>query len=267
MRSYTKPISEKLVLGQEAQKTDVVVSELSVMPVNVVDVNHKKVSGVKSPKTFFVIISGGEVREKKYFKIIERQDEFRRIKISFVADPNQLHPDGLLQKAEDEQRRYQSSQDDEPDNIFIVSDVDHFMNDLLRIKPKCEELNISLIVSNSCLEIWLYYGKFNQKPKDFSIPENALKISQEFKTYLNRKVKGGIDPRYAIFDIETAIVNSKSNYEEDNNGIPKLFSTNMFRLAEQLLPFIKDELDKMSAKNKIKNKSYKKIINKLKIRD
>jgi hypothetical protein len=146
-----------------------------------------------------------------------------------------------LQKAEEEQKRYKTSESDEPDKIFIVSDVDHFMNDLLRIKPKCENSNISLIISNSCFEIWFYYGKFNQKPEDFTIPESRLKMIQKFKTYLNSKFKDGTDPRYAAFDIETAIANSKANYEEDNNGIAKLFSTNMFRLAEQLLPFIKDE--------------------------
>ncbi|MDR1484378.1 MAG: RloB family protein [Planctomycetaceae bacterium] len=258
MRSYTKPNPEKTVLTQESQKTDAVGSELSAMPINVAGVNYKKEHGVKSPKTFFVIISGGEVRERNYFKIIANQDKFRRIKISFVADPNQLYPDGLLQKAEDEQKRYKTSQGDEPDKIFIVSDVDHFMNDLLRIKPKCENSNISLIISNSCFEIWLYYGKFNQKPKGFIIPENSGKISQVFKTYLNTKFKGGIDPRHAIFDIETAISNSSANYEEDDNGIPTLFSTNMFRLAEQLLPFIKDELNKMIAENEIKIRSFKK---------
>jgi hypothetical protein len=247
MRSYIKSNPEKPVLTQRSQKTDVVDSELSVENISVIGENYKKGYGVKSPKTFFVIISGGEVREKNYFKIISNQDKFRRIKISFVADPDQLHPDGLLQKAEEEQKRYKTSQGDEPDNIFIVSDVDHFINDLLRIKPKCENANISLIISNSCFEVWLYYGKFNQKPEDFIIPKNSLKISQEFKTYLNDKFKGGIDPRYAIFDIETAIANSKINYEADNNGIPNLFSTNMFRLAEQLLPFIKDELSKIAS--------------------
>jgi hypothetical protein len=118
------------------------------------------------------------------------------------------------------------------------------MNDLLRIKPKCKNSKINLIISNSCFEVWLYYGIFNQEPKDLNIPDDSLQISREFKTYFNDKFRGGIDPRYVIFDIETAIANSKTNYEEDNNGIPKLFSTNMFLLAEQLLPFIKDELNK-----------------------
>ncbi|MDR0336953.1 MAG: RloB family protein [Planctomycetaceae bacterium] len=258
MRYYKKSNPEKPTLSKKSRKTDVVSSEFSDIPINVAEVNYRKKYGVKSPQAFFVIISGGEEREKKYFKIIANQDKFRRIKIKFIADPNQLNPDGMLEKAEDEQKRYQTSQGEQPDKFFIVSDVDHFMNDLLRIKPKCEKSNISLIISNSCFEIWLYYGKTKQRPTDFIIPEDYLKISRAFKNYLNNKFKGGIDPRHAIFDIEAAIANSHANYNEDNNGIPKLFSTNMFQLAKQLLPFIKDELSKMIADNKVKNQMFKK---------
>jgi hypothetical protein len=255
MRSYTKSNPEKSASSPISQKNDVADFGISDISIKDAGVNYRKEYGEKSPKTFFVIISGGEKREKNYFKIISKQDKFNRIKIEFVADPNQLNPKGLLVTAKDKQERYKTSQEDEPDKIFIVSDVDHFMKELLDIKPTCKASNISLIISNPCFEIWLYYSKFDQKPDDFTIPKNPLKISQEFKTYLDRKFKGGIDPRYAIFDIEAAISNSIINYKKDNDGIPKRFSTNMFQLAEQLLPFIKDELDKMIAEKVKQEKS------------
>ena len=163
----------------------------------------------------------------------------------FIADKKQLNPDGMLETALLKQQHYKSSQTDIPDKMFIVSDVDHFYNDLLRIKPKCENSDISLIISNSCFEIWLYYGKFSDKPSDFVIPDNHLKISQFFKTYLGDKVKGGANPKDAIFDIFVAIKNAKDNYEEDDYCLPKLFSTNMFLLAEDILPLIDKELMKM----------------------
>jgi hypothetical protein len=259
MRSYTKSNPEKSASSPISQKNDVADFGISDISIKDAGVNYRKEYGEKSPKTFFVIISGGIKRERDYFKIIANQDKFRRIKIEFVADPNQLNPKGLLATAKDKQERYKTSQEDDPDKIFIVSDVDHFIKELLDIKPTCKVSDISLIISNPCFEIWLYYSKFDQKPDAFIIPENPLKISQEFKTYLDLKFKGGIDPRYAIFDIETAISNSSTNnYDEDNNGIPKLFATNMFRLAEQLLPLIKNELDKMIAENEIKTRSFKK---------
>ncbi|MDR2641936.1 MAG: RloB family protein [Planctomycetaceae bacterium] len=258
MRSYTKSNPEKSVSSPRSQKNEIADFGISDISIKDAGVNYRKEYGEKSPKTFFVIISGGEVREKNYFKIISKQDKFNRIKIEFVADLNQLNPKGLLATAKGKQERYKTSQEDEPDKIFIISDVDHFMKELLNIKPTCEASDISLIISNPCFEIWLYYGKFNQKPDDFIIPENPLKISQEFKRYLNYKFSGGVTPQRAIFDIEAAISNSSINYKEDNNGIPKRFSTNMFRLAEQLLPFIKDELNKMIAENKIKKFPFKK---------
>ena len=200
--------------------------------------NYKKEDGTSQPKSFFVIVSGGEVRERNYFQKISNQDNSGRIKIEFIADPKQLNPDGLLEIAKYKQEHYKTSQESTPDRIFIVSDIDHFYNDLVRISHECKEKDILLIISNPCFEIWLYYGKIPNKPTDFIIPEDHLKISKSFKTYLGEKVKGGINPKTAIFDVYEAIDNAKKNYEEDEKGIPKLFSTNMFVLAEELLPWI-----------------------------
>ena len=244
MRMYEKSNPEK----PEFISPQKFIEEMDVPFVGIIKdagINYKKEEGVLSPKTFFAIVSGGEEREKDYFQMISKKDKFRRVKIEFIADTNQLYPDGLIETALYKQEQYKTSQEDEPDQIFIVSDVDHFYNDLVRIKPKCEKNDIPLIISNSCFEVWLYYGKFNSKPSDFDIPANYLKISQSFKTYLGSKVKGGVNPKYAIFDIFVAIQNAKDNYQEDKNGIPELFSTNMFQLAEELLFFIQDDLLKL----------------------
>ena len=248
MRTYEKPNPEKPALFSPQKFVDEKAVPF-VEPIKNAGKNYQKAEGILSPKTFFVIVSGGEKTERKYFQIISNKDNFGRIKIEFIADPKQLNPDGLLETAISKQERYKTSQEDTPDKIFIVSDVDHFYNDLVRIKPKCEKADISLIINNSCFEIWLYYGKFNNKPVDFVIPADYLKISRYFKTYLNRKVKGGVNPMYAIFDILVATQNAKNNYEKDANSIPKLFSTNMFLLAEDILPLIDIELKKLICKN------------------
>jgi hypothetical protein len=241
MRSYEKSNPEKPF--DEAILSKTVKNEVtSAVSIKDAGQHYRKEEGKLLPKSFFVIVSGGEKTERSYFKIISNHDKFRRIKIEFIADPQKLNPDGLLETAKYKQKHYQTSQEDMPDKIFIVSDVDHFMSELLRIKSECEKLDINLIISNSCFEVWLYYGKFNTKPADFKIPADTHKISQSFKTYLGYKVKGGLDPRKAIFDIFANIQNAIANYQEDKNGIPLLFSTNMFMLAEALLPFIQEEL-------------------------
>jgi len=256
MRHYEKSNPEKIAFLQPKK-----IVEEKVVPlyVTIKDAgeNYRKEDGVLSPKSFYVIVSGGEVRERNYFQTILNQDSFGRIKIEFIADPRQLNPDGLLEIAKYKHEHYKTSQENTPDKIFIVSDTDHFYNDLVRISPECRNEDILLIISNSCFEVWLYYGKFEKEPTDFAIPADYRKISKSFKTYLGRKVKGGVNPKTAIFDIFVAIQNAKNNYEEDEKAIPKLFSTNMFVLAEEILPLIDHELKKLTTENeqkKVKNK-------------
>jgi hypothetical protein len=218
--------------------------------------SYRKEDGVRLPYSFLVIVSGGEVREKNYFKIISDPKIFKRVRIEFVPDPGKGNPDRLLEVAKYKREHYQTSQEEEPDKIFIVSDVDHFRVELLRIKPECKKLSIYLIISNSCFEIWLYYGKFDTRPSDFIIPNDMLKISQSFKTFLGKKVRGGINPIRAIFDISQNIKNARANYTEDKEGIPELFATNMYILGEELLPLIKTELENIKQENEILRKSY-----------
>jgi hypothetical protein len=250
MRSYKKANPEKSV-AQPRQREAVASEDIVAVSVKDAGQNYRKEDGILLPKSFFVIVSGGEKTERNYFKIISNHDRFRRIKIEFISDPGKGNPDRLLEVAKYKQEHYQSSQEKEPDKIYIVSDVDHFISELLRIKPECEKLNIHLIISNSCFEVWLYYAYFKEIT-EFVIPGNKLKISRNFRQWMPHS----INPTQAIFKIHTNIFNAKANYVEDTNGIPALFSTNMFLLAEALLPFIKDELDILIAENIRKSKEY-----------
>jgi hypothetical protein len=247
MRSYEKPNPEKPVV--EIEPREVGLDDAPPPRIKDAGQNYRKEEGTREPFTFIVIVAGGEKREKAYFAWISNREKFRRIKIEFIADSTMNKGEGnpyrLLEVARCRQEHYATSRADEPDEIFIVSDVDEFMESLLRIKPECEHSNIRLIISNSCFEVWLYYGKFADRPDDFPVPSDVSKISQAFKTYLGEKARGGVDPRKAIFDVHENIENAKANYTEDANGIPELFSTNMFVLAEVLLPFIQEELATM----------------------
>ena len=57
-------------------------------------------------------------------------------------------------------------------------------------------------------------------------------------------------PEKAILSIYPNIENAKKNYNEDENGIPMLFSTNMYLLAEALLLLIEPELTNIIEENK-----------------
>ncbi|MDR0868327.1 MAG: RloB family protein [Planctomycetota bacterium] len=205
-------------------------------------VGYSKEAGERSP-ALFVIVVGGTKRELLYFNPLKK---FPRIKVEVIyEDPKRPRESGLPPKrlydvatAKKEELRDSALADDR-DRFYLVSDVDEFMSQLLEIKPKCEAEHFKLIVSNPCFEIWLYYGKCVEKPPhDFDIPTDAKKISKSFKTYLGERIEGGIDSRKAINSIKTANKNARTVYEEDGNGIPTLFSTAMFLLAEDLLPLI-----------------------------
>lgn len=256
-RTYSKVSIERELLSQQKKRT----VRAEVQQVTVPDIKmsaYQKPDIEEIPKMFFVIISGGEVREKDYFRIISNQDRFRRIKLEFITDPQKLSPDGMYELAEYKKARYTSSknEDAEPDKIYLVSDMDHFINELIRIKPKCESDGFHLIISNSCFEVWLYYAYRNEIPS-FPIPTDRLKISSKFKGWLPSVIPGGIKPQKSILNIYQNIENAKMNYREDENGIPVLFSTNMYLLAEDLLPLIEPELTNLIEENKRKEAIFR----------
>ena len=249
-RTYSKVSLEKELKPQLQKK----VIEVNVVPIQTID--QPAESYIKSeteipPKTFLVIVSGGEVREKDYFKIVSNHDVFKRVKLEFIADPYKLSPDGLFEVAKYKKNRFGTSKntDAEPDKYYLISDVDHFKNELIRIKPKCKKEDFILIISNSCFEIWLYYAYCVTIP-NFPLPSDPLKISGKFKGWLPSVIPGGVKPKKAILNIYINIDNAKMNYSEDSDCIPVLFSTNMFLLAEELLPLIEPELTNMIEENK-----------------
>lgn len=212
-----------------------------------IPLGYQKLEGKLDP-SLFVIVSGGEKREKDYFSFFENTSTFPRIKIEYISknvdgreglDVDELVPISIRIKKEKEE----SKGNDIIDSINIVTDVDHFYSQILRNIPICEAEKINLVISNPCFEIWLYYTYFRTKP-DYEIPENKLKISSGFKTYLNKKIKGGVKPKQAPFDLENAIANSKSNYSIDENKIPGIFSTQMHILGEKLYALTKEEIQR-----------------------
>jgi len=257
-RIYSKQSPEKDITPQKIAKT---VSAEVIEPLYINDIasEYQKPSKEILPKAFFVVIAGGEVRERDYLKYISNSDKFNRIIIDFIADPNRLSPKGMLSIAQYKKAFYLTSQEvtiEVPDKIFIISDVDDFMTELLEIRNVCLEEQLHLIISNSCFEVWLYYAYRAEFPS-FPIPSKYETISWKFKRWLPSIVKGGINPGKALLNIKINIDNAKANYKVDKNGIPELFSTNMFELAEEMLPLIEPELSKIIEENRIREIAYR----------
>lgn len=205
---------------------------------------YTKPDAFKYPQKLVVVYSGGTEREKDYFRLIDKNPTLFPVRIDFYADPN-FEKGGrpsIVQFAKDKTDEYKESASEEnPDSYFLLTDVDHFERFLREMKIECEENDIELIISNSCFEVWLYYAEKSDRCSAFNVPENKMEVSSAFKTWANAEVKGGLKPTKAILNIEQNIENAKKNYEEED-GFPNLFSTQMFRLAEHLLPFVKNIL-------------------------
>lgn len=221
-------------------------------------INYTKPEAYQTPRVFIAIISGGEKREKDYFKILFYEDKFTRLKLNFIADPSKLNPKGMLEIADAMNARFKESkgEEDEPDEIYLVSDVDLYLEELQEIKPKCDDSGYGLIISNPCFEIWLYYAVCKNKPA-FAPPAKTSKISGKFQGWVNHAIPGGVKPNKAIFQIQENIKNAKSNYDELEPGIPALLSTNMFLLAEKLILFIEPELKEWIKRNKEIERMYR----------
>ena len=248
----------------EPQKSVVTKSDVatfnSAESVSVPNSRYTKPEAFKIPKALFVIYSGGTEREKDYFSLIDKNTElFPFIRIAFHANPNfdEGGKPSIVRFATEKTKEYQESASKEnPDHYFLITDVDHFEQFLPEMQQECNRSNIELIISNSCFEVWLYYAEKSNRPLNFVIPQNKLEISSAFKTWANTQINGGLKPTKAIFNIEQNIANAENNYVEEN-GFPTLFSTQMFRLAEKMLPFVKDGLEQLRSeieRRRIKHK-------------
>ena len=98
--------------------------------------------------------------------------------------------------------------------------------------------------SNPSFEIWMYYHLFENKPSE----ENIAKYST-FKEFVNNCFSGGYNYESDPVRIGTAIINSRNNFT-CKNGKLGIFSTEVYCLAEEILRFVKEDINRLI--NKLK---------------
>lgn len=238
----------------------------TIVPLDVnLPVTYTKQDGAKE-SFLFIIISGGEKREIDYFSEIERERMGMRIKLitlSATKGAGGLSPQLLYGYAlnafygkyvEKENRRLYLQ---ENDRFYLLTDVDQFI-ELDRIVYLCRYRRFNLVISNPCFEVWLYYSYFNQPEKDLtSLRSDDSKVSRKLK-YLNGILKpGGIDPRKAIGELETAIKNSMERYKEKRTGFPDFLTTQMFLLGKEIKEKLHDDLIAWRQKEQERIQAYK----------
>ena len=129
------------------------------------------------------------------------------------------------------------------DNVWFVIDTDSWGSKITDLRNFCKSQNAGLdneawyvSQSNPSFEIWLYYHKFSEKPV-----KNYVDKYSSIKEFVDAQIPGEFDSRKHPAMIEAAIQNAKATYEEENQVL-KRYSTEVFKLGQVILPFVKDIL-------------------------
>lgn len=214
---------------------------------------YTKQDGVLSA-SFICIISGGTTREKLFLTELINKDTFRnRLDVVFVSSERGqggLTPNMMLEKYEEIYKEGILTLGtrkvilEEDDRIYMLTDVDHYEHDLEIIIHNDKEPLPIWIISNPCIEIWIYYCYRNDPYNDLREVLNAIpsQRSSTIKT-INGTFNngGGLDPRKAFEHLDDGIVHSKLNFRVKENGIPELLSTQMHLFAEEVLVRLDNE--------------------------
>lgn len=101
----------------------------------------------------------------------------------------------------------------------------------------------NVVQSNPSFEIWLYYHFFDEVPD-----ASKLDSFSSFKAYVSSVISGGFDFQNDPVRIEDAVKNAKLNFKQDEKGQPGQYSTEVYELAEFIIPFVNQSLERLRGK-------------------
>lgn len=123
---------------------------------------------------------------------------------------------------------------------FCVANNTAFPDKYTEVKPY-RAWNV--VQSNPSFEIWLYYHIYKDAPK----PED-IEAHPTFKAFVSNAITGGFDFQNDPVRVDTAVENAKANLKRDEEGKLELFSTEVYELAEVIIPFVRQHLDRLKGK-------------------
>lgn len=264
---------DERVVKKQAEKKTAPTTRPTPLPKTELPSDYTKPEGKIDVRILF-ILSGGEDRERNYFKMLKDDQKLERIKVAFASKKGQgLNPTQLLEVAkmtigtkrfiaEDTSFRFEEANGD---IIYLLQDIDEFELEIRRLETEKQHDCLRWIYSNPAFEMWLYYHHFSNPLPELkdAVGKTPAERSRWLKNYLPEIIKGGVKTTKAIAQMRTAIENSKANYKEERN-LPCLFSTGMHVLAEDILDTMGNEFDQMlerkAAFNKAMREKFKKPI-------
>lgn len=203
---------------------------------------YEKVEPFKNAKKIYIFCEGD--REVHYLKFFQGFAS----NIDIIPIPNEngkSDPTKLKAQAEKCLENNSVSLSKElADEVWFVIDTDRWNegNKIGELRNYVEDKQKTyngwfVAQSNPSFEIWLYFHFNSEKPID-----SEIEAAQSFKDFVATKIKGGFDNRSMPLEIQQATLNAENNFEREN-GQPKLYSTEVFNLAKQIIKFTKAQLD------------------------
>ncbi len=206
----------------------------------------ERVAPARDAKSIYIFCEGAK-RELAYFNYFKEIDSRINIEVYGLHPHEDNSPLGLLHIAEkcilkSEKNPVPKYNFIEGDEVWIVLDIDEDKHksrepQIATVLEKCNTNSAwNLAQSNPCFEVWLYYHVNSKKP----FFENYNKCS-EWKKFVNKSVSGGFDSRKHPILIENASLNAQNNFRLENDRL-NIGSTDLFRLANAIIPLIKDKI-------------------------
>jgi hypothetical protein len=146
------------------------------------------------------------------------------------------------------------------DSVWFVIDTDSWEKEgkIIPLRAFCDKNNIdfqekytevkpygawNVVQSNPSFEIWLYYHFFKASP-------NLDEVSScpSFKAFVDGAISGGFDFQKDPVRVSAAIENAKVNFKCTNDRKLALFSTEVYRLAEEIILFVNQHLERLRGK-------------------
>ena len=120
------------------------------------------------------------------------------------------------------------------DELWFIIDTDKWGKEVDTLRESvAKHKNWFIAQSNPSFEVWLYYHFEKTKPQ---------RNVENWKAFLDEVIKGGFNSNKHPMYIETAILNSETNYSSTNNQ-PDLVTTELFQLGKKILPLVKADID------------------------
>jgi hypothetical protein len=208
--------------------------------------------------TKIYIFCEGKDREFKYFQYFEGIDSRLNLIVHELDSSDDNSPKGLLLLAQKSLIKSEAKLEPkydyrEGDKVWIVLDTDKDKTNsrkpqLIDLRAYCDNrTNWNIAQSNPCFEVWLYYHQENDKP-DFE----GLEVCNEWKPFVGQAIKGGFNPRKHPILIQNAIINSEPHFQANHDGFPVVATTEVFKLAKDILSIgkIKNKINSELLKNK-----------------